>query len=191
MKAKLTALTKLAAAASSINAALELDQIRTASAAEVIQALCAGRNISQRAAQAAVIAQQHWTDDGSPKVALGSTLPTQLSSDFYCDEAISGVTPINVVHETPTVLAFEHTRPFWPVHIVVVPKQHVPSLTDLGEFNVDVLHDVLSVVRVLAAEINNQYGSCRVLTNLGEYQDSKHLHFHVAFGDDFGENRAR
>ncbi|MEW2033032.1 NUDIX domain-containing protein [Streptomyces roseifaciens] len=49
-------------------------------------------------------------------------------SDFYCDEALSGRTPITVVAETDAVLAFEHTRPSYPVHIVVVPKQHTPSL---------------------------------------------------------------
>ena len=55
-----------------------------------------------------------------------------MSEDFYCDEALSGRTPVEVVVETDDVLAFRHTRPFWPVHIVVVPKRHVPSLVDLG-----------------------------------------------------------
>jgi histidine triad (HIT) family protein len=27
-----------------------------------------------------------------------------------------------------------------------------------------------------------EHGACRVITNLGEYQDSKHLHWHVAAG---------
>jgi histidine triad (HIT) family protein len=39
------------------------------------------------------------------------------------------------------------------------------------------------VVREIAAEVNRHHGSCRVLTNLGAYQDSKHLHFHVNHGD--------
>ena len=30
--------------------------------------------------------------------------------------------------------------------------------------------------------------ACRILTNLGEYQDSKHLHFHIASGDPYGKN---
>ncbi len=55
-----------------------------------------------------------------------------MSDDFHCVEAISGRTEVEVVLETDDVLAFHHTRPFWPVHIVVVPKRHVPSLTDLG-----------------------------------------------------------
>ncbi len=38
-----------------------------------------------------------------------------------------------VVHETENVLANFHTRPHWPVRIVVIPELHVPSLTDPGE----------------------------------------------------------
>ena len=106
-----------------------------------------------------------------------------MTDDFYCDEALSGRTPIDVVAETDDVLAFHHTKPYWPVHIVVVPKAHVPSLTDLGAFDESLLHEVLSVVPKIAANVEAEHGSCRVLTNLGSYQDSKHLHFHVNFGD--------
>ncbi|HEU4431138.1 MAG TPA: HIT domain-containing protein [Myxococcota bacterium] len=106
-----------------------------------------------------------------------------MTDDFYCDEALSGRTPVRVVAETETVLAFHHTRPFWPVHIVVVPKQHIPSLLDLGDGGEKLLQDVLGVVRQLAAQVNREHGACRVLTNLGKYQDSKHLHFHVSFGE--------
>ena len=54
-----------------------------------------------------------------------------MTEDFYCEEALSGHTPINKVHETETVLAFHHTRPFWPVHIVVIPKRHISSVLTL------------------------------------------------------------
>lgn len=111
-----------------------------------------------------------------------------MTNDFYCDEALSGKTPVKVVSETEDVLAFHHTRPFWPVYIVVIPKTHVPSLTDLGEHSIEVIHRVLEVVREVAASVEKEYGACRVLTNLGEYQDSKHLHFHVASGDPYGKN---
>jgi histidine triad (HIT) family protein len=106
-----------------------------------------------------------------------------MSTDFYCDEALSGRTPVAVVMETDGVLAFHHTRPFWPVHIVVVPKVHVPSLIDLGEASETVLHEVLAVVRRVAAQVTRVHGACRVLTNLGRYQDSNHLHFHVNAGE--------
>lgn len=105
-----------------------------------------------------------------------------MTDDFYCDEALSGRTPVDVVLENDEVLAFHHTRPFWPVHIVVVPKQHIPSLTDLGDGSEATLMSVLHAVRIIAADVEVQHGACRVLTNLGRYQDSKHLHFHVNSG---------
>jgi histidine triad (HIT) family protein len=106
-----------------------------------------------------------------------------MDDDFYCNEALSGNTPVQVVEETDRVLAFHHTKPHWPVHIVVIPKTHIPSLTDLGEFEIADVHEVLAVVRKIAASMEAEHGACRVLTNLGQYQDSKHLHFHVCFGE--------
>ncbi|RLU86248.1 HIT family hydrolase [Streptomyces griseocarneus] len=100
-------------------------------------------------------------------------------SDFYCDQALSGRTPITVVAETDTVLAFEHTRPSYPVHIVVVPKQHTSSLTDLGAGGPALLGEVMEVVRDIAAQVLAEHGAAQVVTNVGEYQDSRHLHFHV------------
>ncbi len=111
-----------------------------------------------------------------------------MTSDFYCDEALSGKTKVSIVAETDDVFAFHHTRPFWPVHIVVVPRVHIPSLTDLGGHPVSLVHKVLEVVTQVAKQVEVEHGEARVLTNLGTYQDSKHLHFHVASGEPFGRN---
>jgi histidine triad (HIT) family protein len=104
-----------------------------------------------------------------------------MAEDFYCDEALSGRTPVNKVLETENVLAFHHTRPFYPVHIVVIPKQHIGSLLTLEDDSL--LLELLAAVRQIADQVVKEFGACRVLTNLGNYQDSKHLHWHVAFGD--------
>ena len=109
-----------------------------------------------------------------------------MTDDFYCDEVLSGRTPVRVVEDTGTVLAYHHTRPFWPVHIVVIPKRHVPSLVDLGGADESLLHELLEVVRRVAEQVRAEHGAARVLTNLGEYQDSKHLHFHVNYGEPGG-----
>lgn len=100
-------------------------------------------------------------------------------SDFYCDEVFSGNTSIEKVFETENVLAYHHTRPFWPVHIVVVPKLHVDSLLTVED---DLLIQVMDAAKKVAAKILQEHGAARVITNLGEYQDSKHLHFHVVSG---------
>ena len=54
---------------------------------------------------------------------------------------------------------------------------------DLGGADPQILVDLLAVVREVAAEVNGTHGAARVLTNVGAYQDSKHLHFHVNSGD--------
>lgn len=90
---------------------------------------------------------------------------------------------MNRVHETDTVLAYHHTRPYWPVHIVVIPKEHVPSLTQLGGAGPELLAELMEVVRLVARQVEETHGAARVLTNLGRYQDSKHLHFHVNSGE--------
>ncbi|MGK5543424.1 GNAT family N-acetyltransferase [Streptomyces sp. URMC 127] len=116
-------------------------------------------------------------------VTIGSDTGKALpESDFYCAEVLSGRTPVTVVAETDAVLAFEHTRPSYPVHIVVVPKQHTPSLVDLGHGGEVLLLKVLTVVRYVAARVQEEHGAARVVTNLGGYQESKHLHVHVTYG---------
>ena len=103
--------------------------------------------------------------------------------DFYCDEALSGRTPIDRVAETEHVLAFRHTRPHWRTHIVVVPKRHIASLTALSAADDALVLELLRVVREVAAVVEADEGGAHVVTNLGTYQDSKHLHFHVYGGD--------
>jgi histidine triad (HIT) family protein len=103
-----------------------------------------------------------------------------MTEDFYCDEVFSGKTQVEKVLETERVLAYHHTRPFWPVHIVVVPKLHVDSLLTVEN---DLLIELMDVAKKVAAMVLSEHGAVRVLTNLGEYQDSKHLHFHVLSGE--------
>ena len=111
-------------------------------------------------------------------------------SDFYCEQVLNGRRPVDIVYEDDDVLAYHHTRPFFSAaHIVVVPKRHVSSLLDPDADAV--LPDLLRVVRLVAAGVLSEQGAARVLTNLGEYQDSKHLHWHVYAGDDVVERSER
>jgi histidine triad (HIT) family protein len=106
-----------------------------------------------------------------------------MTNDFYCTEALSGRTPVRKVIETDDVLAFHHTRPFYPAHVVVIPKRHIGSLLTLEEEDDHLLLQLIGVIRRVAAEMLEAHGACRVITNLGEYQESKHLHWHVVSGE--------
>lgn len=102
-------------------------------------------------------------------------------SDFYCDEVLSGRTRVEVEYEDDEVLAFKHTRPAYSdAHVVVIPKSHVDDLTAADPV---VLSHLLTVVQAQARGVVASHGACRVITNLGRYQDSKHLHWHIVSGD--------
>ena len=100
-------------------------------------------------------------------------------NDFYCDVAIPRAVPLEVVHEDDLVLAYHHTRPFWQVHLVAVPKRHLASFTTIGAPDEADVRALLAVVQQLARRVEEEHGAAAVLTNLGSYQDSKHLHVHV------------
>lgn len=112
-------------------------------------------------------------------------MPTEVpydGADFYCDVAIPHPEQLNVVHQDARVLAFHHTRPFWAVHIVVVPARHIGSLSSVTADDEADVQALLAVVQAVARNIEAEHGAAAVLTNLGAYQDSKHLHVHVHSG---------
>ncbi|WP_062110239.1 HIT domain-containing protein [Bacillus niameyensis] len=106
-----------------------------------------------------------------------------MEVSLYCDEVLSGKTEVDKVYETENVLAYYHTRPFYKVHIVVIPKKHIPLLTTLQDDDMELFIELMTVVRKVATKTESEYGACRVITNLGAYQDSKHLHWHIVSGE--------
>lgn len=82
-----------------------------------------------------------------------------------------------------SVLAFHHKQPAYQKHVIVIPEQHLPSFVDLGSATQESVLDLLLAVSSVARDMVETEGACRVITNLGRYQDSKHLHFHVVSGD--------
>lgn len=104
-------------------------------------------------------------------------------NDFYCDVALKAAASLKKEYESENVLAYHHTRPFWPVHIVVIPKKHISSFTDRTADDDDILSEMLEVIRTIAAKVEKEEGAARIQTNLGAYQDSKHLHFHISSGE--------
>lgn len=106
-----------------------------------------------------------------------------MSEDFYCESVLSGRIQVEKVIETENVLAYYHTSPFWETHIVVIPKKHISSLLTLEKVDELLFLELFSVIRQVADQIVKEKGAARILTNLGEYQESKHLHFHVNSGE--------
>jgi len=100
--------------------------------------------------------------------------------DFYCEYVLSGKVQIEIVRDTPSILAFHHTRPSYPLHIVIVTKAHIPTLLDVADLAL--FQEIFDVATSIIRELGLQDSSFRVITNGGAFQDSKHLHFHLISG---------
>ena len=90
-------------------------------------------------------------------------------TDFYCDQVLSGRTPVESVFESENALAFMHTRPHYRHHIVVIPKRHVESLLTLEDEDAPLVLELLAAVREVAAQVVAAEGGAHIVTNLGAY----------------------
>ena len=101
---------------------------------------------------------------------------------IFCKIA-KGEIPTTPVYETNDVIAFNDLNPQAPVHILVIPKSHYPSLSEIDD--VELLGKVANAVR----EITKKLGitSYRTVINTGEQagQTVMHLHFHIMAGREF------
>lgn len=105
-----------------------------------------------------------------------------MATDFYCDQILTGAIPVDPIADTANVLAYHHTQPYWPVHIVIIPKRHIPSLAALTSDDLLVVQEMLSIAADLCRRITAEHGGCRLSTNCGDYQSTLHLHFYIRSG---------
>jgi histidine triad (HIT) family protein len=111
-----------------------------------------------------------------------------MSNCIFC-KIIAGEIPSSKVYEDERVYAFRDINPMAPVHVLVVPKQHIASADEISAENSAYVSAIFEAIpKIAAAEgLANGY---RVITNCGEdgCQSVKHLHFHVLGGKKLPDN---
>ncbi len=92
-----------------------------------------------------------------------------------------------IVYEDKYVCAFKDINPTAPVHILVVPKQHIESLKEVEESHKELIGHVFVVAKILADKFGIKEKGFRVVVNCGEDggQTVNHLHFHLLGGRKF------
>jgi histidine triad (HIT) family protein len=90
--------------------------------------------------------------------------------------------PIKRLAETPTLLAFYHPAPVYPVHILLVPRKPYASLMDISDDDTHFLTDLITTAKKLVKDLGLEEAGYRLITNGGEYQDVPYLHFHLVSG---------
>jgi histidine triad (HIT) family protein len=98
-----------------------------------------------------------------------------------------GKLPAKIVFEDDRIVAFWDANPASPVHILIVPRKHVPTLNDIPEGD-PILGDMAMVARKIARDLGVAESGYRFFINVnrGGGQVVFHLHAHVIAGNDFG-----
>ena len=89
--------------------------------------------------------------------------------------------PSNRVLENDDFIAFHDINPIAPVHLLVIPKQHVDSFNDV---NPQMMSKMTSFIQDVTKKASISQSGYRVITNIGNdgSQEVKHLHFHILGG---------
>lgn len=105
-----------------------------------------------------------------------------MSDCLFC-KIVSKEIDADVVHESSEVIAFRDINPAAPTHILVIPKRHIASASELGENDGDLLVELFQTMTSVAASSGLDNGH-RIVTNVGSDagQSVDHLHFHVLGG---------
>ena len=105
-----------------------------------------------------------------------------MANCIFCMIA-EGTIPSTKVYEDDRILAFRDINPMAPTHILVIPKEHIPSVDGITAENSAVVAHIFEVIPQIAKAENLENGY-RVVSNCGEHagQTVHHLHFHILGG---------
>lgn len=102
---------------------------------------------------------------------------------LFC-RIVAGEVPVELVHEGDRVVAFRDVAPQAPVHLLVVPRSHHPSVGALAAADADALAELVRVAEQVAVDAGHD--SFRLVFNTGARsgQSVFHVHGHVLAGRD-------
>ena len=105
----------------------------------------------------------------------------------FCKIA-SGEIPAKVVYKDDEVIAFEDREAQAPVHVVVIPRKHIPGVEDVDERNAPLVGKLVHVASKIAKDKKIEPSGYRLVINSGRDagQAVLHLHLHILGGRKFG-----
>ncbi|MHB8093706.1 MAG: histidine triad nucleotide-binding protein [Candidatus Aminicenantales bacterium] len=106
-----------------------------------------------------------------------------MSSCLFC-KIITRDIPARIVYEDDDVLAFEDISPKAPVHVLLIPKEHFASLSEIPAGREALMGKILATARRIAGERGIAGTGYRIVLNTGKDsgQEVFHIHFHLLGG---------
>ena len=110
------------------------------------------------------------------------------SNCIFC-KIVAGELPSAKAFSDDVAMAFADISPVTPVHVLVIPKQHVERVEDLGADQENLVGHLIRVAGQVAAESGLSENGYRLVVNQGHHagQLVDHLHVHVLGGREMGQ----
>ncbi|WP_028595872.1 histidine triad nucleotide-binding protein [Paenibacillus assamensis] len=107
---------------------------------------------------------------------------------IFC-KIIEGTLPSKKVYETERVVAFHDIQPKAPVHIVIIPKKHIPTMNDLQKEDYALLGDIHEAAQQIAKDLGVAQSGYRLVNNCNKDsgQIVFHIHYHLLGGEPLGD----
>ena len=102
---------------------------------------------------------------------------------LFCRIA-AGEIPAELVYDTPDVLAFRDISPQAPTHILIIPRKHIPSVSELEDGDTEVMGALFDAAQLIAREEGIEESGYRMVVNDGANagQAVFHIHMHLLGG---------
>ncbi len=101
----------------------------------------------------------------------------------FC-KIVAGEIPADILYQGDKVIAFRDINPLAPTHLLIIPKQHIPSLGHLSEAELSLIGDMVNTANQLAKREGIAESGYRLVINCGKQggQLVPHLHMHLLGG---------
>ena len=102
---------------------------------------------------------------------------------IFC-KIVAGQIPSEVVYTDDRVIAFRDINPMAPVHLLIIPREHIVSLNDITERETPLVGHMVQIAKQLAKQQGIATKGYRVVINCGPQggQVVQHLHMHLLGG---------
>ena len=106
-----------------------------------------------------------------------------MADCIFC-KIIAGEAPSDIRYRDENLIAFPDINPLAPVHLLIIPKKHIPSLLELTDEDAFLVGEMARVAKLLAGREGIAERGYRLVINCGREggQGVAHLHMHLLGG---------
>lgn len=110
-----------------------------------------------------------------------------MDNCIFC-RIVEGEIPAAMVYEDDRVLAFNDISPVAPVHVIIIPKEHIANVNELTAENAAIVGDIHLAAQSIALKLGIADKGYRIISNCGADagQTVFHLHYHLIGGKVLG-----